>query len=98
MGRKRDGFWYNLYGQSNAKSGCLVPQEQLNAWIHINGQKSCTQGLPKRPPSDIESDCRVYLSCFVPLILVMIGCSIILKNSKILIINPFCHQNGAFLL
>ncbi|KAL5853168.1 hypothetical protein ACOSQ3_008286 [Xanthoceras sorbifolium] len=57
-GRKRDGFWYNLYGQSNGKSGCLVPQEQLNAWIHINGQKSCTQGLPKLPVSDIESDCR----------------------------------------
>ncbi|KAK2659681.1 hypothetical protein Ddye_006214 [Dipteronia dyeriana] len=57
-GRKRDGFWYNRYGQSNGKSGCLVPQEQLNAWIHINGQKSSPQGIQKLPVSDIESDCR----------------------------------------
>ncbi|XP_031279661.1 uncharacterized protein LOC116138078 isoform X3 [Pistacia vera] len=53
-GRKRDGFWYNLYGWSRGKSG-LVPQEQLNAWIHINGQKSSAQVFPKLP---IEYDCR----------------------------------------
>ncbi|XP_022729706.1 uncharacterized protein LOC111284891 isoform X3 [Durio zibethinus] len=56
-GRKRDGFWH-IYGQSRRKSGCFVPQEQLNAWIHINGHKSCMQGLPKLPTSDIEYDCR----------------------------------------
>ncbi|KAJ0091725.1 hypothetical protein Patl1_12528 [Pistacia atlantica] len=59
-GRKRDGFWYNLYGWSRGKSG-LVPQEQLNAWIHINGQKSSAQVFPKLP---IEYDCRVQSSCF----------------------------------
>ncbi|KAK9280332.1 hypothetical protein L1049_014020 [Liquidambar formosana] len=57
-GRKRDGFRHNLYCQSNGNGGCLVPQEQLNAWLHINGQKSCTKGLPKKPISDIEYDCR----------------------------------------
>ncbi|XVE97377.1 hypothetical protein REPUB_Repub03eG0014400 [Reevesia pubescens] len=57
-GRKIDGFWHNIYGQSRRKSGCFVPQEQLNAWIHINGQKSCMQGLQKLPTSDIEYDCR----------------------------------------
>ncbi|KAJ6373189.1 hypothetical protein OIU76_027512 [Salix suchowensis] len=56
-GRKRDGFWHNLRGQSKGKGGCLVPQEQLNAWMHINGQKSCT-GLSKLPKSDVEHDCR----------------------------------------
>ncbi|XP_007011788.2 PREDICTED: uncharacterized protein LOC18587744 [Theobroma cacao] len=57
-GRKQDGFWHNIYGQSKRKTGCFVPQEQLNAWIHINGQKSCMQGLPKLPTSDMEYDCR----------------------------------------
>ncbi|PON71299.1 Methyltransferase [Parasponia andersonii] len=57
-GRKRDGFWHNYYIQSNGKGGCHVPQDQLNAWIHINGQKPCTQGLPKLMKSDIEPDCR----------------------------------------
>lgn len=58
-GRKRDGFWHNLHGQSRGKSACLVPQEQLNAWIHINGQKSSTNGLLKLTVSDVEYDCRV---------------------------------------
>ncbi|XVE53571.1 hypothetical protein DITRI_Ditri03aG0013600 [Diplodiscus trichospermus] len=57
-GRKQDGFWHNIYGPSRRKSGCFVPQEQLNAWIHINGQKSCMQGIPKLPTSDVEHDCR----------------------------------------
>ncbi|GAV60562.1 SET domain-containing protein/PHD_2 domain-containing protein/zf-HC5HC2H_2 domain-containing protein [Cephalotus follicularis] len=57
-GRKRDGFWHNLHGQSKEKGGCLVLQEQLNAWIHINEQKSSTQGMSKLPMSDIEYDCR----------------------------------------
>ncbi|XVF89362.1 hypothetical protein PTKIN_Ptkin19aG0124300 [Pterospermum kingtungense] len=56
-GRKQDGVSH-MYGQSRRKNGCLVPQEQLNAWIHINGQKSCLQGLPKLQMSDIEHDCR----------------------------------------
>ncbi|XP_075643736.1 uncharacterized protein LOC142614956 isoform X3 [Castanea sativa] len=57
-GRKRDDPQNDLYGPSKGKGGCLVPQEQLNAWIHINGQKMCTQGLPKLAISDIEHDCR----------------------------------------
>ncbi|KAL3497318.1 hypothetical protein ACH5RR_040050 [Cinchona calisaya] len=57
-GRKRDGFHHNLPQHSDGSSGCLVPQEQLNAWIHINGQKSCTRGPLKPPTSAIEYDCR----------------------------------------
>ncbi|XP_052886576.1 uncharacterized protein LOC108452097 [Gossypium arboreum] len=57
-GRKQDGFWHNPYGQSRRKNGCFVPQEQLNAWIHINGQKPYMQRLPKLSKSDIENDCR----------------------------------------
>uniref|UniRef100_A0A5B7B2P3 Uncharacterized protein n=1 Tax=Davidia involucrata TaxID=16924 RepID=A0A5B7B2P3_DAVIN len=57
-GRKREGFQHNLSCQSSGNGGCLVPQEQLNAWLHINGQKSRTKGLPKLPISDIEYDCR----------------------------------------
>ncbi|XP_042989287.1 uncharacterized protein LOC122316660 isoform X3 [Carya illinoinensis] len=56
-GRKHDDPLCDLYGKSKGKGGCLVPQEQLNAWIHINTQKS-THGLPKLPNSDIEYDCR----------------------------------------
>ncbi|KAF5456778.1 hypothetical protein F2P56_026221 [Juglans regia] len=56
-GRKHDDALCDLYGKSKGKGGCLVPQEQLNAWIHINTQKS-THGLPKLPNSDIEYDCR----------------------------------------
>ncbi|XP_059459429.1 uncharacterized protein LOC132188988 isoform X5 [Corylus avellana] len=57
-GRKQDDHQCDLYGKSKGKGGCLVPQEQLNAWIHINGQKPCTPGLPKLTISDIEYDCR----------------------------------------
>ncbi|KAJ4827238.1 hypothetical protein Tsubulata_015200 [Turnera subulata] len=58
-GRKRDGFCHNLHSHSKGgDGGCLVPQEQLNAWVHINGQKSCIQGLSKLPSSDVEYDCR----------------------------------------
>ncbi|XP_057721971.1 uncharacterized protein LOC130936023 isoform X1 [Arachis stenosperma] len=58
-GCKRDGFHRYCYSALKGKggSGCLVPEEQLNAWIHINGQKSCPLRLPK-PASDIEHDCR----------------------------------------
>ncbi|KAJ1407785.1 SET domain [Sesbania bispinosa] len=57
-GRRWDGFQNNHYRALKAKRGCLVPEEQLNAWIHINGQKLCSQGLTKFPDSDIEHDCR----------------------------------------
>ncbi|TKY58109.1 Histone-lysine N-methyltransferase ATX1 [Spatholobus suberectus] len=51
-GRRWDGF------QNNHCQGGLVPEEQLNAWIHINGQKLCSLGLPKFPDLDIEHDSR----------------------------------------
>ncbi|KAJ8751794.1 hypothetical protein K2173_025981 [Erythroxylum novogranatense] len=57
-GRKRDGFWHNLTDQSKGNGKCLVPQEQLNAWIHINGQKSHALVSSKVPMSDKEYDCR----------------------------------------
>ncbi|GLT76145.1 hypothetical protein SLA2020_478210 [Shorea laevis] len=57
-GRKQDGFLHSIHDQLKRKSRCFVPQEQLNAWVHINGQKSCIQGLPNRTTSDIEYDCR----------------------------------------
>ncbi|CAL5429008.1 unnamed protein product [Camellia sinensis] len=57
-GRKREGFRHNLPSQSNGSGGCVVPQEQLNAWLHINRQNSRTKGLPKLPNSDVEYDCR----------------------------------------
>lgn len=63
MGRKRDGFWHSVNNQSNRRGGCLVPQEQLNAWVYINGQKSCAQGLLKLPISEKEYDCRVCSLC-----------------------------------
>ncbi|XP_017430072.1 uncharacterized protein LOC108337982 isoform X4 [Vigna angularis] len=52
-GRRWDGFQDN-----HCQGGCLVPEEQLNAWIHINGQKLCSQGLIKFPDLDMEHDCR----------------------------------------
>ncbi|XP_038695723.1 uncharacterized protein LOC119992950 isoform X3 [Tripterygium wilfordii] len=55
-GCKRDGFWRNFYKKETG--GCLVPQEQLDAWTYINKLKSCIQGLIKPPVSDIEYDCR----------------------------------------
>ncbi|XP_050231577.1 uncharacterized protein LOC126680492 isoform X2 [Mercurialis annua] len=55
-GRKRDGFWHNTSSQRKGK--CVVPQEQFNAWIHINGQKSYTRGILKPPKSEKEYDCR----------------------------------------
>ncbi|CAJ1972049.1 unnamed protein product [Sphenostylis stenocarpa] len=52
-GRRWDGFQ-----NSHCQAGSLVPEEQLNAWIHINGQKLCSQGLTKFPDLDMEHDCR----------------------------------------
>ncbi|XP_052190109.1 uncharacterized protein LOC127799890 isoform X2 [Diospyros lotus] len=57
-GRKREGYHQNPPSQSSSRGGCVVPQEQLNAWLHINRQKSCTDGLPKLKISDVEYDCR----------------------------------------
>ncbi|XP_068471510.1 uncharacterized protein [Phaseolus vulgaris] len=52
-GRRWDGFQNN-----HCQGGCVVPEEQLNAWIHINGQKLCSQGLTKFSDLDMEHNCR----------------------------------------
>ncbi|KAG9456177.1 hypothetical protein H6P81_000685 [Aristolochia fimbriata] len=59
-GRKTgEALRHNLDSMSNDKSGCLVTQEQINAWLHINGQKlSSKGGLLKPITSDTEYDCR----------------------------------------
>ncbi|XP_058111386.1 uncharacterized protein LOC131254706 [Magnolia sinica] len=58
-GRKKgEGLRNDFHVQSGDSNGCLVTQEQINAWLHINGQKACIKGLVKPPASDIEYDCR----------------------------------------
>ncbi|XP_058203339.1 uncharacterized protein LOC131317750 isoform X2 [Rhododendron vialii] len=57
-GRKREGFRHNHPILSKGSGGCAVPQEQLNAWHHINKQKPSPKGLAKLPTSDVEYDCR----------------------------------------
>ncbi|CAN6449969.1 unnamed protein product [Victoria cruziana] len=58
--KKEDGLKPdNMQPCSRDGSGCLVPQEQINAWLHINGQKSCAK-LPTKSflASDVEHDSR----------------------------------------
>ncbi|XP_031478705.1 uncharacterized protein LOC116249658 isoform X3 [Nymphaea colorata] len=58
--KKEEGLKPNsMQGCSRDGSGCLVPQEQVNAWLHINGQKSCAK-LPAKSflASDVEYDSR----------------------------------------
>ncbi|GAU15067.1 hypothetical protein TSUD_08050 [Trifolium subterraneum] len=57
-GRKWDGIQNNHSGALKLQGGCCVPDEQLNAWIHINGKKLSSKGIPKFPDSDIEHDSR----------------------------------------
>ncbi|KAG0495793.1 hypothetical protein HPP92_000484 [Vanilla planifolia] len=42
----------------NDEDGCIVSQVQINAWLHINGQKSCIRGALKPTCSDVEHDHR----------------------------------------
>ncbi|KAL0291030.1 UNVERIFIED_CONTAM: Histone-lysine N-methyltransferase, H3 lysine-4 specific [Sesamum angustifolium] len=59
-GRKREGFLHNHPQDANGNAGCLVPQEQLNAWLHIHQQRPQRKGLhPKLTSSSVGSDCRV---------------------------------------
>ncbi|CAK9146456.1 unnamed protein product [Ilex paraguariensis] len=51
-GRKREGFRHNFPHQSNGSRGCFVPPEQLNAWLHIIGQKSGIKGVSKLETSE----------------------------------------------
>lgn len=58
-GRKREeGLDPTLRKPYKDGGGCIVSQEQINAWLHINGQKSCTRGVVKPPCSDMEYDFR----------------------------------------
>ncbi|KAL0394303.1 UNVERIFIED_CONTAM: Histone-lysine N-methyltransferase, H3 lysine-4 specific [Sesamum latifolium] len=57
-GRKREGFLHNHPQDANGNAGCLVPQEQLNAWLHIHQQKPLRKGRPKFSSSSVGSDCR----------------------------------------
>ncbi|XP_072993495.1 uncharacterized protein [Typha latifolia] len=58
-GRKsEEGSSPNYKKPQNDGGGCIVSQEQINAWLHINGQKSCARGILKPPCSDIEHDFR----------------------------------------
>ncbi|KAK6162125.1 hypothetical protein DH2020_001966 [Rehmannia glutinosa] len=57
-GRKREGFLHNNPRDANGNAGCLVPQEQLNAWLHIHRQKPQRKGRPKLSSSIVDSDCR----------------------------------------
>ncbi|PIN23140.1 Histone-lysine N-methyltransferase [Handroanthus impetiginosus] len=57
-GRKREGLLHNYHQDANGTAGCLVPQEQLNAWLHIHRQKPQRKGHPKLSSSSVESDCR----------------------------------------
>ncbi|KAL1552229.1 hypothetical protein AAHA92_13054 [Salvia divinorum] len=57
-GRKREGFFHNRSRDTNRSGGCLVPQEQLNAWQHINRQKPQRKGPPMLLSCNVESDCR----------------------------------------
>ncbi|GFQ00432.1 histone-lysine n-methyltransferase h3 lysine-4 specific [Phtheirospermum japonicum] len=58
-GRKREGFLHNNHPHdTNGNDGCFVPQEQLNAWLHIHRQQPQRKGCPKLPNSIVECDCR----------------------------------------
>lgn len=57
-GRKKEGVRYNFPQYSESGGGCLVAQEQLNAWIHITGQKPSRKEMPRLPPKDAEYDYR----------------------------------------
>ncbi|XP_059280712.1 uncharacterized protein LOC132034389 isoform X4 [Lycium ferocissimum] len=57
-GRKKEGVRYNFPQYSESGGGCLVAQEQLNAWIHITGQKSSRKETPRLRPKAAEYDYR----------------------------------------
>ncbi|XP_030534190.1 uncharacterized protein LOC115743516 isoform X2 [Rhodamnia argentea] len=56
--RKRYNVVSNRHGLYQGKCGSLVPQDQINAWTHIHGQKKCSQAILQLPHSVAESDCR----------------------------------------
>ncbi|KAJ6834250.1 uncharacterized protein M6B38_336405 [Iris pallida] len=56
--KSEEGSRPNHRRPSNDSGACIVSQEQINAWLHINGQKSCTRPLAKPPCSEVEHDFR----------------------------------------
>ncbi|CAI9775495.1 unnamed protein product [Fraxinus pennsylvanica] len=56
--QKHKGFWHKFSQESDGNGSCHVPQEQLNAWVHINRQKPHRKGFSKLPCSRVESDYR----------------------------------------
>ncbi|OAY62637.1 Histone-lysine N-methyltransferase ATX2 [Ananas comosus] len=57
-GRKREeGFNPNYKNPHHEVGGCIVSQEQINAWLHINGPKS-VRGVLKPLCLDVEYDYR----------------------------------------
>ncbi|KAG5590484.1 hypothetical protein H5410_040998 [Solanum commersonii] len=64
-GRKKEGVRYNLHQYSESGGGGLVAQEQLNAWIHITGQKPSRKEILRLLPKDVGYDYRSKLPmCF----------------------------------
>ncbi|KAI3512315.1 hypothetical protein L1887_19630 [Cichorium endivia] len=60
-GRKREGFRHNNSKQNPRKSiGCMVRQEQVDAWNHINQQLSFKKRIQRttQPVQEVESDPR----------------------------------------
>ncbi|CAA7408044.1 unnamed protein product [Spirodela intermedia] len=58
-GREREHRFIGALRKPPNDSGrCNVPQEQLNAWLHINGQKSCQRNPQKPVSTETEYDCR----------------------------------------
>ncbi|CAL9075201.1 unnamed protein product [Musa textilis] len=57
-GRKREKGYKPNTRRPCDNAVCIVSQEQINAWLHINGQKSCTRGVVRPPCSDVEYDLR----------------------------------------
>ena len=60
-GRKREGFRHDSQQSSGGTGGCLVRQEQVDAWNHINRLMSLKKRLQRmpQPVQDVEYDFRV---------------------------------------
>nr|CAD1831884.1 unnamed protein product [Ananas comosus var. bracteatus] len=54
---KEEGFNLNYKKSHHEVGGCIVSQEQINAWLHINGPKS-VRGVLKPLCLDVEYDFR----------------------------------------
>ncbi|XP_076957664.1 uncharacterized protein LOC143633199 [Bidens hawaiensis] len=59
-GRKREGFRHDSQQSASGGDGCMVQQEQVDAWNYINRQLLSKKRLHKmpQPVQDVESDFR----------------------------------------